>query len=145
MLPCLGVRVAMNENPGSAADNLTGVWNGVFHQPDCGSVAFTATLIESGGQITGSTHEPCALPGCPRKTHLALLSGHRQSRTVAFVKTYDPPGFGYGAVSYRGDLNGHATEIAGTWTIAGGFSGAFLMIRAGRSVPARARKKRATV
>ena len=115
----------MNENPGSAADNLTGVWNGVFHQPDCGSVAFTATLIESGGQITGSTHEPCALPGCPRKTHLALLSGHRQSRTVAFVKTYDPPGFGYGAVSYRGDLNGNATEIAGTWTIAGSFSGAF--------------------
>jgi len=56
-----------------------------------------------------------------------------------------PPGFGYGAVSYRGDLNGNATEIAGTWTIAGSFSGAFLMIRAGRSVPARARKKRATV
>jgi len=76
--------------------------------------ALPATLIESGGQITGSTHEPCALPGCPRKTHLALLSGHRQSRTVAFVKTYDPPGFGYGAVSYRGDLNGNATEIAGT-------------------------------
>jgi len=68
MQPCLGVRVAMNENPGSAADNLTGVWNGVFHQPDCGSVAFTATLIESGGQITGSTHEPCALPGCQRRT-----------------------------------------------------------------------------
>jgi hypothetical protein len=117
----------MNETPGSAADNLTGVWNGVFQQPDCGSVAFTATLIESGGQITGSTHEPCALHGCPRKTHL------------------DPPGFGYGTVSYRGDLNGDATEIAGTWTIAGGFSGEFLMIRAGRSVPARARKKRATV
>ena len=135
----------MNETPGNAADNLTGVGNGVFQQPDYGSVAFTATLIESGGQITGSTHEPCALPGCPRKTHLALLGGHRQSRTVAFVKTYDPPGFGYATVSYRGDLNGDGTEIAGTWTIAGGFSGEFLMIRASRRAPARARKKRAAV
>ncbi len=135
----------MNEPRGGAAESLTGVWNGVFQQPDCGSVAFTATLIESANQITGSTHEPCVLPGCPRKIHLALLSGHRQSRAVAFVKTYDPPGFGYGTVSYAGELNGEATEIAGTWTIAGSFSGAFLMIRAGRRAPARTRKKQATV
>lgn len=135
----------MNEPRGGAADNLTGVWNGVFQQPDCGSVAFTATLIESANRITGSTHEPCVLSGCPRKTHLALLSGHRQSRTVGFVKIYDPPGFGYGTVSYAGELNGDATEIAGTWTIAGGFSGAFLMIRAARRASARERKKRAKV
>jgi hypothetical protein len=135
----------MNEPRGGAADNLTGVWNGVFQQPRCGSIAFTATLIESAGQITGSTHEPCVLAGCPLKTHLALLSGRRQSRSVAFVKTYDPPGFGYGTVSYAGELNGEATEIAGTWTIAGSFSGAFLMIRAGRRTRARTRKKHATV
>jgi hypothetical protein len=135
----------MNEPRESVADNLTGVWNGVFRQPGCGSVAFTATLIESAQHVSGSTHEPCALPGCPRKTHLALLSGYRQSRTVAFVKTYDPAGFGYGTVSYAGELNGDATEIAGTWTIAGSFSGEFLMIRAGRRASARARKKRATV
>jgi hypothetical protein len=135
----------MNEPRGSAADNLTGVWNGVFQQPYCGSVTFTATVIESAGQITGSTHEPCVLAGCPRKTHLALLSGRRQSRNVAFVKTYDPPGFGYGTVSYVGELNAEATEIAGTWTIAGSFSGAFLMIPAGRRVRARTRKKHATV
>ena len=135
----------MNEPRESAADNLTGVWNGVFQQPYWGSIAFTATLIESAGLVTGSTHEPCVLAGCPRKTHLALLSGHRQNRTVAFVKTYDPPGFGYGTVSYAGELNGEATEIAGTWTIAGSFSGAFLMIRAGRRALARTRKKHATV
>lgn len=135
----------MNEPGGSAADGLTGIWNGVFQQPDWGSVAFTATLIESANQITGSTHETCVLTGCPRKTHLALLSGYRQSRAVAFVKTYDPPGFGYATVSYAGELNGDATEIAGTWRIAAGFSGAFLMIRAGRRAPARARKKHATV
>src|SRR5262245_48849357 len=135
----------MNQSGSSAADNLTGVWNGVFQQPHFGSVAFTATLIESANQISGSTHERCALFGCPRGTHLALLSGRRQSRTVSFVKTYDPPGFGYGAVSYIGDLNGDATEIAGTWAIEGGLSGAFLMIRARRGALARTRKKRATV
>jgi hypothetical protein len=135
----------MNEPKSRAADNLTGVWNGVFRQPNYGSVAFTATLIESGNQISGSTHEPCALLDCPRKTHLALLSGHRQGRTVAFVKTYDPPGFGYGTVTYAGELNGDASEIAGAWTIEGGFSGAFLMIRARRRAQARARKKRAAV
>ncbi|MGO9631021.1 MAG: hypothetical protein ACLPXW_18805 [Xanthobacteraceae bacterium] len=43
----------------NAADNLTGVWNGMFRQVLVGSVAFTATLIESGQHITGSTHEEC--------------------------------------------------------------------------------------
>jgi hypothetical protein len=138
------VCIDMNQSGSGAADNLTGVWNGVFQQPHFGSVAFTATLIESANQISGSTHERCALFGCPRGTHLALLSGRRQSRTVSFVKTYDPPGFGYGSVSYVGELNGDATEIAGTWTIEG-LSGAFLMIRARRRTLARRRKKHATV
>ncbi|MGO9048032.1 MAG: hypothetical protein ACLQFW_14280 [Xanthobacteraceae bacterium] len=35
----------------NAADNLTGVWNGMFRQVLVGSVAFTATLIESGQHI----------------------------------------------------------------------------------------------
>lgn len=135
----------MNQPGTRATDDLTGVWNGVFQQPHFGSVAFTATLIESANQISGSTHERCALFGCPRGTHLALLSGRRQSRTVSFVKTYDPPGFGYGSVGYIGELNGDATEIAGTWTIEGGLSGAFLMVRARRRALARTRKKRATV
>jgi hypothetical protein len=135
----------MNQSRSGAADDLTGVWNGVFQQPHFGSVTFTATLIESANQISGSTHERCALFGCPRGTHLALLSGRRLSRTVSFVKTYDPPGFGYGSVGYVGELNGDATEIAGTWTIEGGLSGEFLMIRARRRALARKRRKRATV
>jgi hypothetical protein len=142
---CLGACMAMNKPGSGAADNLTGVWNGVFQQPHYGSVAFTATLIESANQVTGSTHERCALPGCPHSTHLALLSGRRQSRAVAFVKTYDPAGFGYGAVSYAGELNSDASEIAGTWTIEGGSSGAFLLVRARRRALARTRKKRTTV
>jgi hypothetical protein len=128
-----------------AAESLTGVWNGVFRQRLVGSVNFTATLIESGNAITGSTHEPCIQFFCPRRTHLATLAGYRQGRTVSFMKSYDPPGFGYDTVAYRGELNGDATEIAGVWTIGSGFSGEFVMTRPGRNTKARERKKLATV
>jgi hypothetical protein len=128
-------------------DTLTGVWDGAFRQPVVGSISFTATLIESGQHITGSTHEPCACAhyGCPRETHVAKLAGHRHARSVSFVKTYDPPGFGYDTVVYSGELNGDATEIAGTWTIKSGFSGEFVMMRPRRNMLARERRKLATV
>src|ERR1700750_1816561 len=117
---------------GNAADDLTGVWNGVYKQVLVGSVPFTATLIQSGDHIGGSTHEPCIRSDCPRKTHLAILSGHRSGRSIAFVKTYDPPGFGFDTVRYVGELNADATEIAGMWSIGSAFFGAFVMTRAGR-------------
>lgn len=135
---------AMNVSENGAGPSLTGVWDGVFRQRVVGSVAFTATLVESGNQITGSTHEPCVLVACPRKTHLATLSGRRLGRSVSFVKTYDPPGFGYHTVTYAGELNADATEITGTWAIDSLF-GDFLMTRAARRVEARSRKKLATV
>ena len=114
------------------ADNLTGVWNGMYRQTLVGSVPFTATLIQSGDHIGGSTHETCIPSDCPRKTHLAILSGHRSGRSIAFVKTYDPPGFGFDTVRYVGELNADATEIAGMWSIGSAFFGAFVMTRAGR-------------
>jgi hypothetical protein len=116
----------------NAAGDLTGVWNGVYKQTLLGSVPFTATLIQSGDQIGGSTHEPCIRSDCPRKTHLAILSGHRSGHSIAFVKTYDPPGFGFDTVRYVGELNADATEIAGMWSIGSAFFGAFVMTRAGR-------------
>ena len=125
----------------NAADNLTGVWNGMFRQVLVGSVAFTATLIESGQHITGSTHEECVSLTCPRKTHLATLSGYRNGRAVSFLKSYDPPGFGYNTVRYSGQLNGDATEIAGTWTIDRHVLGTFVMTRAGRRAEADVREK----
>ena len=136
----------MSEPEGSEAQNLTGVWNGLFRHADgAHSVSFTATLIDSGNLITGSTHEPCAVPGCPHDTHMAMLSGRRDGASVSFVKAYDPPGFGYHVVAYAGSLNDDATEIAGSWRIPPSFSGDFLMIRASRRTAARTRKKRATV
>lgn len=135
----------MIERERAAAASLTGVWNGAFRQRLMGSVNFTATLIESGNQITGSTHEPCMQFDCPRRTHLATLAGDRRGRTVSFVKSYDPPGFGYDTVAYCGELNSDATEIAGIWTIGSGFSGEFVMTRPGRNTKVRERRKLATV
>ena len=82
---------------------------------------------------------------CPRKTHLATLAGHHSGRAVSFVKTYDPPGFGYDTVAYSGELNADNSEIAGMWTIEGGLSGAFLMVRARPLAAAKARSKLAAV
>ena len=42
------------------AQNLTGVWQGLYTYPNSESVSFVATLIDSGGALSGSTHEPCA-------------------------------------------------------------------------------------
>jgi hypothetical protein len=132
--------------PGSAdAENLTGVWNGIFRNSDGGSVSFTATLIESGSLLTGSTHERCSVFYCPHKTHLATLSGHRAGAAVTFVKTYDPPGYGFDTVVYDGQLNTGATEITGRWTIQPDLSGEFLMVRAARRVAAQTRKEAARV
>jgi hypothetical protein len=116
----------------NASDDLTGVWNGLYKQTSVGSVPFTATLVQSGHHLGGSTHEACIRTDCPRKTHLAMLSGHRSGRSVSFVKTYDPPGFGFDIVRYVGELNADATEIAGMWSIGSAFFGAFVMTRSGR-------------
>jgi hypothetical protein len=134
----------MNESE-DEADNLTGVWNGMYRQTFVGSVPFTATLIQSGDHIGGSTHERCIRRDCPRKTHLAILSGHRSGSSVSFTKSYDPPGFGFGTVSYAGELNADATEIAGMWSIDSVFFGAFVMTRASRRAEVKADAKLTTV
>ena len=116
-------------------DSLTGVWDGTFVQPGVGAVTFIATLIETGGALSGSVTEPCMMPGCPRSEHNAQLSGSRSGRAVSFIKRYDPPGYGYDAVTYEGSVNADATEIDGRWRIPG-ISGTFLMIRSGKPAQA---------
>jgi len=111
-------------------DSLTGVWDGTFVQRQVGMVTFLATLIESGGALAGNVTEPCTVPGCPVSTHNASLAGHRSGNTVSFIKRYEPPGHGYGTVSYQGSVNAEATEIDGRWKLPGTTaSGTFLMIR----------------
>ena len=103
----------------SDADNLTGVWSGMFSLPfGLPQIFFTATLLQSGPHLSGTIHEPCSVPGCAIETHNAMVSGMRSGGVVTFQKSYDPPGNGYSTVVYDGVLNSDATEISGDWTIA---------------------------
>jgi hypothetical protein len=131
-------RNAMGERSRAAEQNLTGVWHGLYRYADGTSVSFVATLIQSGGSITGSTHEPSIVGG---KTASAMLAGSRHAGSVTFVKTYDRAGPIYcNPIHYDGALNGDATEIEGRWTISRILSGKFLMIRSTGKAEAVVRK-----
>src|SRR5258708_7384540 len=58
-------------------DDLTGIWDGTYIQPQVGMVTFLVTLTESGGALTGNVTEPCILRACPLRTHNASITGHR--------------------------------------------------------------------
>jgi hypothetical protein len=115
----------------AGAENLTGVWQGLYSYPaGGGSVSFVATLIESGHALSGSIHEPRSY-GVGSETVYATLLGSRHGNAISFVKTYAASaGPGYGRVQYEGLLNGDRTEIEGRWNIPGSGFGKFLLIRA---------------
>jgi len=115
------------------AHNLTGVWQGLYTYPDGESVAFVATLIDSGGTLSGSTHEPCARAVDASGTLYATLAGSRSGSAVEFRKTYDGAVPRFHTVDYAGTLNADATEVEGRWIIRGVWSGKFLMIRPART------------
>jgi hypothetical protein len=120
----------MAEGRGAGERNLTGIWNGLYTYPHGQSTAFVATLIETAGSLSGTTHEPSTAGEAPGTTLLATLSGSRRDSAVTFTKRYDPPGPSTSSpVVYEGALNADGTEIEGRWTIAQVWSGKFLMIR----------------
>jgi hypothetical protein len=118
----------------TGAQNLTGIWNGLYTYHDGRSISFVATLIDGGGALTGTTHEPDSRSSA---TLYATLVGSRHDGAVAFTKTYDKPDrYHRNPIFYDGVLNGDGTEIEGRWTISARASGKFLMIR---SAPRRAK------
>jgi len=126
------------------ADDLTGVWDGTFIQPSVGMVTFLVTLIETGGALTGSVTEPCMTAGCPVSTHNASIAGQRSGSAVSFVKTYEPPGYGYDKVFYEGAVNADATEISGRWRLPGAaLSGSFLIVRSTKTAESVAAEEQA--
>jgi len=112
------------------------VWQGLFSYPRMYRAAgFTATLIETGSSLTGSTAEIAV--GGPRdgQTVTAFLSGRRTASRVAFTKQYEGPEPPNHAVEYEGTLTEDGMEVDGRWFIPGSWAGRFLMIRSGgRSV-----------
>ena len=118
----------MTERGRAGAQNLTGVWNGLYTYPSGRLTSFVATLIDSGGSLSGTTHEPGLLGG----TLYASVVGSRSESAVGFTKTYDRPGLLHRKpIIYEGTLNGDATEIEGRWTIQKVWSGKFMMVRSG--------------
>jgi hypothetical protein len=121
--------------------NLTGVWQGLYTYPGINkSVSFVATLIETPGTLTGSTHEPCVFRDGAGGTLFATLAGGRGGAQVTFRKTYAAAGPNYDLVDYEGTLSTDGIEIEGRWIIRRMWSGTFLMIRETGKAAARARK-----
>lgn len=120
--------------------SLTGVWHGLFTYPyeqEPGS--FTATLLEAGPFLTGSTHEDGLHHDGVQGALFALIDGEREGTMVYFDKTYDGTGGWDHLVRYQGLLSADWTEIEGRWTVPGVWSGKFLMIRSGAKSLAKAR------
>lgn len=119
----------MTEPDRAEKRNLTGVWNGLYTYRDGRSTSFVATLIESGGLLSGTTHEP-STTGAAGAMLFASLDGARGDSTVTFTKTYErPDALHRSPIRYEGALNREGTEIEGRWTIMRFWSGKFLMVR----------------
>jgi hypothetical protein len=114
--------------------SLTGVWDGLFSYPRIlPPTTFTAVMFEAGAAISGTTHEISRHPQSAGQTLNASIGGARSDADVRFTKVYDVRDRGMRApVYYVGVVNADATEIEGTWTIRGDWSGKFLMIRSGQ-------------
>ena len=125
----------------SGSINLTGVWHGQYLYPlPVDPVHFVATLIDSGGHLSGMTQETAGLDGQP-VDKAATLSGSKDGSSVQFLKTYSPASEAFQDVVYVGTLNGEGDEIEGEWIVPDASSdqawaGTFLMIR--KRTPARA-------
>lgn len=114
--------------------DLTGVWNGLYTYQDGRSTSFVATLIDSAGALSGTTHEPSTLSASPGTSLCASVVGSRSDSSVTFTKTYERPDvFHHSPVRYEGTLSGDGSEIEGRWMIVKTWSGKFLMIRSPRT------------
>jgi hypothetical protein len=118
-------------------DSLSGLWNGQFTYPRAwGPEFFTATLVETQDFLGGSIQEVARSGRSKGKTLYATVSGTRHGAKVDFRKTYESATRTHSVV-YTGVVNADGTEIEGSWSIPGNWSGRFLMLReTGESVAA---------
>ncbi|GAL96696.1 hypothetical protein AA0312_1804 [Acetobacter tropicalis NRIC 0312] len=113
--------------------SLTGLWQGQFTYPrGYAPEFFTASLLDQAGVLSGAITEKATETTPDHSILYAVLSGHHTGRQVVFVKTYEGTVRAHD-VHYSGTVNDDATEISGTWSISGNWSGQFLMIREGQA------------
>ncbi|HEY7853463.1 MAG TPA: hypothetical protein VIB82_10855 [Caulobacteraceae bacterium] len=115
----------------SLSASLTGVWDGQFNYPRLlPPNSFTAVILEFGGAISGTVHEVADTGRSKGVTVTAAITGTRSGQNVTFTKVYDPEGKRHRhPVHYEGAVNADATQITGTWTIPGNWTGNFIMTR----------------
>lgn len=124
----LALGLALIGAAGAWADDLSGVWQGVYWGGDNQATAFQTTLRDTPGPaIEGSTVEINNFGDQQAPFLLATLSGEVQGDQITFTKSYDGTGSVSHAVTYRGRLVSDR-RIVGTWSI-GKTSGAFEMAR----------------
>ena len=109
--------------------DLTGAWDGTYAYPSTlQPVTFRAELRDHGGRLSGEVVE-LAPPYLPPGELVSIITGARSASRVRFTKIYDLLEHFRDPVAYDGTLDDEECEIAGTWTLAPGWSGTFVMTR----------------
>jgi hypothetical protein len=116
--------------------DLSGRWSGVYFYPvhpemnpldDAPPTPFECVLLDSGGQITGTTSELDMFePEMPSIE--ATLEGHNLGGQLTFTKTPDPLRQTH-TIDYLGTISGDGNVIDGRWIIYGTWEGTFRMER----------------
>lgn len=113
--------------------DVSGSWRGIFNYPQAlPPNSFEAELREAGGIVTGETREVGDGEDEGETILHAYLDGRRSGTGISFVKRYDLLRRAANPVHYDGTLSPEGDEITGRWTIAGNWSGTFLMVRSSR-------------
>jgi hypothetical protein len=127
--------VASNATQFSRNSDLTGLWSGEYwHAGAANPVPFSAHIVDTAGNITGTTLEPntFAHPGLIELS--AGIEGARGELSVRFTKIYHAaPGVRRDPIFYSGAVDAAFTMIDGQWTfLDGSVSGRFVLVRVSR-------------
>lgn len=120
--------------------DLTGLWSGEFWFAAGGPpTPFSAHLIDTAGNVTGTTLEPntFAHPGLIELG--ADFSGARGALSVRLTKLYHPaPGVHREPIFYSGTVDPNFTMMDGEWVCgtSSSFVGRFVLVRVSRGMPA---------
>ena len=94
--------------------DVTGVWYGRYEADQWDEHNdFIAVLEEHGGMVSGviTERDTSGLAEIRR----ALVTGHRDSATLIFVKQYDGTGGHDHAIDYAGRIDAEGLEVTGKW------------------------------
>jgi hypothetical protein len=100
--------------------DLTGLWSGEYWYAGVSyPTPFTAHIIDSAGDLSGTTLEPNRFAAGAPADLSASLTGSRGNGSVRFTKVYDAaPGLHRLPIHYSGSVDANFTLIDGVWTFA---------------------------